>query len=41
MNGAPYAWEPDEMASWLRESPIEPGEVERERDSVRFTHDRA
>lgn len=37
MNGAPYAWEADEMAYWLRESPAEPGEVERERERVRFT----
>jgi len=40
MDGAPYAWEADEMASWLRESPVEPGEVERERERVRFTYDR-
>jgi hypothetical protein len=37
MNGAPYAWEADEMAYWLRESPADPGEVERERERVRFT----
>ena len=37
MDGAPYAWEADEMALWLREVPVEPGEVERERDRVRFT----
>jgi hypothetical protein len=36
MNGVPYAWEADEMAYWLRESPSEPGEVERERERVRF-----
>lgn len=36
MNGAPYVWEADEMAYWLRESPSEPGEVERERERVRF-----
>jgi len=36
MNGAPYAWEADDMAYWLRESPSEPGEVERERERVRF-----
>jgi hypothetical protein len=36
MDGAPYAWEADEMAYWLRESPSEPGEVERERERVRF-----
>ena len=37
MNGAPYTWEADEMVYWLRESPAEPGEVEREREEVRFT----
>jgi acetoin utilization deacetylase AcuC-like enzyme len=37
MNGAPYAWEADEMAYWLRESPAEPGEAERERERVKFT----
>ena len=37
MDGEPYAWEADEMAYWLRESPSEPGEVERERERVRFT----
>jgi hypothetical protein len=36
MDGAPYVWEADEMAYWLRESPAEPGEVERERERVRF-----
>jgi acetoin utilization deacetylase AcuC-like enzyme len=36
MNGEPYTWEADEMAYWLRESPAEPGEVERERERVRF-----
>ncbi|HTN54270.1 MAG TPA: histone deacetylase [Anaeromyxobacter sp.] len=36
MNGEPYLWEADEMAYWLRESPSEPGEVERERERVRF-----
>jgi hypothetical protein len=41
MDGAPYVWEADEMAYWLRESPVEAGEVERERDRVRFTYDRA
>ncbi len=41
MNGAPYAWEADEMAFWLRESPADAGEVEREREQVRFTYDRA
>ena len=29
------------MAYWLRESPAEPGEVELERDRVRFSYDRA
>ncbi|HET9553643.1 MAG TPA: histone deacetylase, partial [Anaeromyxobacteraceae bacterium] len=37
MNGEPYAWEADEMAYWLRESPSEPGEAERERLRVHFT----
>ncbi len=37
MDGKPYAWEADEMAYWLRESPAEPGEAERERERVRFT----
>ncbi len=40
MNGAPYAWEADEMAYWLRESPADAGEVERERERVRFTYQR-
>lgn len=40
MDGAPYAWEADEMAYWLRESPADAGEVERERERVRFTIDR-
>ena len=40
MDGAPYVWEADEMAYWLRESPVEAGEVERERDRVHFTYDR-
>jgi acetoin utilization deacetylase AcuC-like enzyme len=40
MDGVPYVWEADEMAYWLRESPAEPGEVERERERVRFTWDR-
>ena len=38
MDGAPYAWEADEMVSWLRETPIDAGEVERERDRVRFAY---
>jgi len=37
LNGQPYAWEADEMVYWLRESPSEPGEVEREAGRVRFT----
>jgi hypothetical protein len=37
IDGQPYAWEADEMAYWLRESPADPGEVERERERVRFT----
>jgi acetoin utilization deacetylase AcuC-like enzyme len=37
MDGQPYAWEADEMASWLRESPSEPGEAEREAARVHFT----
>jgi acetoin utilization deacetylase AcuC-like enzyme len=41
MNGAPYRWEADEMAYWLAESPVEPGQVEQERERVRFTFDRA
>lgn len=36
MNGEPYAWEADEMAYWLRESPADPGEVDRARLRVRF-----
>ncbi|HEX9306572.1 MAG TPA: histone deacetylase [Anaeromyxobacter sp.] len=40
LDGAPYQWEADEMAYWLRESPAEAGEVEAERDRVRFTYDR-
>jgi len=37
LNGEPYAWEPDEMAFWLREPPEEPGEVAHERDLSHFT----
>ena len=37
MNGQPYQWEADEMAYWLRESPADAGEVERERERARFT----
>ncbi len=36
LDGAPYRWEADEMAFWLRESPAEPGEVAHERDRVQF-----
>jgi acetoin utilization deacetylase AcuC-like enzyme len=38
LDGQPYAWEADEMAYWLRETPADAGEVERERDRVRFTY---
>jgi hypothetical protein len=41
LDGAPYAWEADEMVYWLREPPVEAGEVELERDRVRFTYARA
>jgi acetoin utilization deacetylase AcuC-like enzyme len=37
LNGQPYAWEADEMAYWLRESPSDPGEAEREKLRVHFT----
>jgi acetoin utilization deacetylase AcuC-like enzyme len=37
MDDRPYAWEADEMAYWLRESPADAGEVERERERVRFS----
>jgi len=37
LDGAPYAWEADEMVYWLRESPADAGEVERERERVKFT----
>jgi acetoin utilization deacetylase AcuC-like enzyme len=37
LNGKPYAWEPDEMGLWLRESPDEPGEVAHAREQARFT----
>jgi acetoin utilization deacetylase AcuC-like enzyme len=40
LDGRPYAWEADEMAFWMRESPAEPGEVEHERERVRFTYAR-
>jgi acetoin utilization deacetylase AcuC-like enzyme len=40
MDGAPYAWEADEMVYWLRESPADAGEVERERERVHFTYER-
>jgi hypothetical protein len=41
LDGAPYEWEADEMAYWLRESPADAGEVERQREQVRFTLDAA
>ena len=37
MNGEPYTWEADEMAYWLRELPVDAGEVEREKLRVHFT----
>ena len=37
LNGEPYAWEPDEMAFWLREPPEEPREVARECERSHFT----
>ncbi len=37
MNGAPYAWEADEMALWLREPPADAAAAERERERVKFT----
>ncbi len=37
MDGKPYPWEADEMVYWLRESPADAGEVERARESVRFS----
>ncbi len=37
MNGAPYQWEADEMAYWLRESPADAGEAEREAARCHFT----
>jgi len=39
LDGKPYPWEADEMVYWLRESTADPGEVELERDRVRFTYD--
>jgi hypothetical protein len=36
MNGEPYTWEADEMAYWLRELPVDAGEVEREKLRVQF-----
>jgi acetoin utilization deacetylase AcuC-like enzyme len=41
LDGARYEWEADEMAYWLRESPADAGEVERERERVRFALDAA
>jgi hypothetical protein len=40
IDGAPYAWEADEMAYWMRAPASEGGEVERERERVRFTYQR-
>ena len=37
LNGEPYAWEPDEMVMWLREHPVDRGEVSHERNRCRFT----
>jgi acetoin utilization deacetylase AcuC-like enzyme len=37
MNGEPYAWEPDEMAHWIRDPPGDPALVAAERERVRFT----
>ncbi len=41
MNGAPYAWEADEMAHWLRAPDDAPAEVALERERVRFSYDPA
>jgi hypothetical protein len=38
MDGAPYAWEADEMISWLREPPGDVDEVAQERERVRFVY---
>jgi acetoin utilization deacetylase AcuC-like enzyme len=38
MNGAPYAWEADEMIYWLREQPGDVDEVAQERERVRFAY---
>jgi hypothetical protein len=37
LNGAPYAWEADEMVRWLRPHPSDEAAVAAERDRVRFT----
>jgi acetoin utilization deacetylase AcuC-like enzyme len=37
LDGAPYAWEADEMVLWLREHPEERGEVALERERARFS----
>jgi acetoin utilization deacetylase AcuC-like enzyme len=37
LDGHPYEWEADEMVYWLRESPSEPGEVERVKALTSFT----
>jgi acetoin utilization deacetylase AcuC-like enzyme len=39
MNGAPYTWEPDEMARWLRPHASDEAAVGAERERVRFTVD--
>jgi acetoin utilization deacetylase AcuC-like enzyme len=41
LDGKPYVWEADEMVYWLREPIADAGEVERERERVRFTYERA
>ncbi|GAC1344191.1 MAG: hypothetical protein NVSMB23_18800 [Myxococcales bacterium] len=37
INGAPYAWEADEMVRWLLPRPIDEASVAAERDRVHFT----
>jgi acetoin utilization deacetylase AcuC-like enzyme len=37
LNGAPYAWEADEMAYWLRQWPAPDPAVAEEREGARFT----
>ncbi|MGC3996664.1 MAG: histone deacetylase [Anaeromyxobacter sp.] len=36
LGAAPYTWEADEMAYWLRDSPLDRAEVERVREATRF-----